>query len=144
MLHIGFYNSSANTSLFVYSNYGIHVWILVYVDDLVVTGNDDHAIEKIIKMVCFEFKCRDLGVKTSLGIEVTRQKDGSIILTQARYAMDLLIKFNIAMCKPCRSPTFSRTKLRIDEESEFEDPRQFRMLVGSLQYLTLTRPDITY
>lgn len=48
------------------------------------------------------------------------------------------------MCKPYKSPTISRTKLRIDEGAELDDPGQYRMLVGSLQYLTLTRPDHTY
>lgn len=68
-----FYNNPTNASLFVYSKFAINVWILVYVDDMIATGDNDNAVEKIIKLIYYEFKCRDLGIlKTFLGIEVTR------------------------------------------------------------------------
>lgn len=111
----------------------------MYVDDLIVIGDSTHAIENIIKMIYYEFKYRDLGIlKTFLAIEVTKQNDSSIMLIQARYVMDFLIKFYMILCKPCRSLAISRTKLKIDEGFVLEDPTQFRMLAGSLQYLTLT------
>lgn len=66
------------------------MWILMYVDDLIVIANNDHAVETIIKMICCEFNCHDLGIlKSFLGREVTRQNDGSVMLTQAKYAIDL-------------------------------------------------------
>lgn len=66
------------------------------------------------------------------------------MLTQDGYAMDLLVKFNMAMCKSCRFSTLSRSKLKIDQGYDLEGPTQFRMLVESLQYLTITKPDLTY
>lgn len=117
----------------------------VYVDDLIIIGDNPQVIEEIIAIICAEFRCCDLGLLESfLEIEVTIQHDGSVMLTQARYAMDLLIKYNMAMFKPCQSPTISGSKLKNYEGSSLDDPTSLRMLVGSLQYLTLTRPDLTY
>lgn len=115
----------------------------MYVDDLIVIGNNNEVIENVIKRVFDEFHCRDLGIlKTFLGIEVISQNDGSLILTQARYALDLLKKFNITLCKPCRAPAPIGSKIA-NNGVLLEDPTPFRMLVGSLQYLTLTRPDLS-
>lgn len=76
-------------------------------NDLIVMGDNNEVIENIIGIICSELKCRDLVLlKSFLGIEVTQQSDGSIFLTQVRYAMDLLVNNNMSMCKPCRSPTF--------------------------------------
>lgn len=92
------------------------MWILVYVNDLTVIDDNVTVIENIIKMNYHEFKCHDLeNLKSFFGIEVTKQNDGSLMLTQARYAMDILLKFNMAICKPCKSPALSDTKLVFDE-----------------------------
>lgn len=68
-----------DASLFVSSKFGYNIWIL---DDLIIIRDNSNGTENIIKIIYFEFKCRDLGtLKSFLGIEVTRQNDGSIFLT---------------------------------------------------------------
>lgn len=102
---------------------------------MIVTGDNNTSIENVIKIICLEFKCRDLGIlKSFLGIEVTRQHDRSLMLIHAKYAMELLARFNMSLCKPCWSPTPTNSKLVNDEDNNIlDDPTPFRMLVGFLQ-----------
>lgn len=58
-----FTNNTADTSLFVYDKENLLIWIVIYVDDLIITGNNNKEIEIFIKHLCSEFKCRDLGIK---------------------------------------------------------------------------------
>lgn len=81
LINIGFKNSFTDASLFVCQKFGYDIWILVYVDNLIVTKDNNVAFENVIKTICSKFKCRDLGFLTSfLDIEVTRQLGGSIML----------------------------------------------------------------
>jgi hypothetical protein len=78
-----------------------------------------------------------------LGIQVWQEKD-RILLSQPKYALDLLEKFKIENCKSSPTPIDARTKLRRKSISEKIDGTLYRQLVGSLLYLTATRPDIAY
>jgi hypothetical protein len=78
-----------------------------------------------------------------LGLEVERTKEG-IFLGQQKYAKDLLQRYGMLDCKPISTPMDSNVRLQEDEGKELEDVTMYRQLVGSLIYLTLTRPDISY
>jgi len=78
-----------------------------------------------------------------LGISVTRSSDG-IFLSQRQYAVDLLQKAGMAECHSTSTPVDSCAKLSAKEGAPVADPTAYWSLAGSLQYLTLTRPDLAY
>ncbi|KAL5765296.1 hypothetical protein ACOSQ2_017890 [Xanthoceras sorbifolium] len=78
-----------------------------------------------------------------LGIEVKQQNNG-IFISQESYAKEILKKFRMENCKPISTPVECGVKLTKHEEGESVDPTHFKSLVGSLCYLTCTRPDILY
>ena len=86
---------------------------------------------------------KDLGQLTYfLGVEVKHGKIG-LFLSQVKYITDLLLKFDMDDCKPVGSPA-SKSKLSPFDGSPLQDPSTYRSLVGALQYVTLTRPDICF
>ncbi|KAK3015726.1 hypothetical protein RJ639_005926 [Escallonia herrerae] len=91
-----------------------------------------------------KFHTKDLGqLKYFLGIEVTRSKKG-IFLSQRKYVLDLLAETRTARAKPCNTPMNPSVHLTKDDSDRFDDPEKYRRLVGKLNYLTVTRPDIAY
>ncbi|KAK3040300.1 hypothetical protein RJ639_028215 [Escallonia herrerae] len=117
---------------------------LVYVDDIVITGDDCIGITSLKKFQQTKFHTKDLGqLKYFLGIEVTRSKKG-IFLSQRKYVLDLLAETGKAGTKPCNTPMNPSVHLTKDDGDRFDDPEKYRRLVGKLNYLTMTRPDIAY
>jgi hypothetical protein len=76
-----------------------------------------------------------------LGIQVKQMKQGTF-MHQAKYTKDLMKKFNMAELKPVSTPMSSTASLGPDEDGEVVDRREYTSLIGSLLYLTVTRPDI--
>uniref|UniRef100_A0A8R7QA92 Reverse transcriptase Ty1/copia-type domain-containing protein n=1 Tax=Triticum urartu TaxID=4572 RepID=A0A8R7QA92_TRIUA len=90
------------------------------------------------------FKMSDLGLLSYyLGIEVA-QTEGSITLSQRSYAEKILELAGMAECNTCHTPMECRLKLKKEDEAKPFDPSLCRSVIGSLRYLTHTRPDITY
>eukprot|EP00253_Pinus_taeda_P031863 PITA_31863 len=120
------------------------VYLVVYVDDLLMTGNNESYIASIKKEIGKSFEMTDLGyVHYYLGIEVT-QHPKSIFLSQKKYIGDLLNRFCMTECNPLSTPMEQNLKLTSIEGKKFEDATKYRQLVGSLIYLTTTRPDISF
>ncbi|XP_022017732.1 uncharacterized mitochondrial protein AtMg00810-like [Helianthus annuus] len=91
-----------------------------------------------------EFAMKDLGPLTYfLGISVTRNGD-NLFLSQQAYAKDIIHRVGMDSCKPTATPIDTQTKLGDTSGPLFDDPTTYRSLAGALQYLTFTRPDITY
>eukprot|EP00253_Pinus_taeda_P026038 PITA_26038 len=107
-------------------------------------GNNESYIASIKKELGKSFEMTDLGyVHYYLGIEVT-QHPKSIFLSQKKYIGDLLNRFGMIECNPLSTPMEQNLKLTSIEGKEFEDATKYRQLVGSLIYLTTTRPDISF
>lgn len=118
--------------------------LLIYVDDIIITGNDLENIAKLKEFLHISFKMKDLGRLTYfLGLEVLYLPTG-IMLTQQKYASDLVAKAGLTDDKVVYTPMEINTKYREAEGEPFSDPTLYRQLVGSLVYLTMTRPDISY
>ena len=146
LVELGFEASKADTSLFFLNKGGIIMFVLVYVDDIIVASSTEKATTALLKDLNKEFALKDLGdLHYFLGIEVTKVSNG-IILTQEKYANDLLKRVNMSNCKPVSTPLSVSEKLTLYEGSPLgpNDATQYRSIVGALQYLTLTRPDIAY
>eukprot|EP00253_Pinus_taeda_P015940 PITA_15940 len=120
------------------------VYLVVYVDDLLMTGNNESYIASIKKELRKGFEMTDLGyVHYYLGIEVI-QHPKSIFLSQKKYIGDLLNRFGITECNPLTTPMEQNLKLTSIEGKEFENATNYRQLVGSLNYVTTTIPDISF
>jgi len=118
-------------------------YVLVYVDDLIITGSDSDFITTFIHILDQQFSLKDLGsLHYFLGIEVSPSSNG-IILSQGRYIRDLLRRTNMANAKPISSPTEPGSRLILSGD-HLPDAHLYRSVVGALQYVTITRPEISY
>ncbi|GAU43423.1 hypothetical protein TSUD_334860 [Trifolium subterraneum] len=116
----------------------------LYVDDLLITGNNDKYISEFKSDLKREFEMTDLGYMTYfLGIEFLRTDQG-ILMHQTRYAKEILKKFEMDKCNSALSPAEPRLQLSKSIEEEDVDPTSYRQLIGSLRYLCNTRPDLAY
>ncbi|KAM3373172.1 hypothetical protein ACQJBY_019886 [Aegilops geniculata] len=143
---LGFVPSKEDTSLFFYNKGNITIFVLVYVDDIIVASSSSSATTCLLKDLKLEFALKDLGdLHYFLGIEVKQIKDG-ILLTQEKYTADILRRVGLEKCKPVSTPISTSEKLSVEsgEPLGSEDATNYRSVVDALQYLTLTRPDISY
>ena len=140
----GYSITPADSSLFVKANGGKLAIVLVYVDDLIITGDDVEEIFRTKENLSVRFEMKELGqLKHFLGLEVDRTHEG-IFLCQQKYAKDLLKKFGMLECKPISTPMEPNAKMCEHEGKDLKDATMYRQLVGSLLYLTFTRTDISY
>ncbi len=124
-------------------DHGIVV-IVIYVDDLIIIGNSDVDIFDLKKLLKQKFEMKDLGeLRYFLGIEVIQSPKG-IWLLQRQYALNKLSKYGMTGCKPISIPLEQNVKLSADEGDLVEDTTMYRRIVGSLIYMTITRPDLSY
>ena len=144
MLSIGFEISEADHYLYVKKTSAGLVVIVVYVDDVIITGDSEDEIGKVKNLLKAEFDIKDLGqLMYFLGTEVIWTDDG-IWLMQRKYVLDMLKKFGMTGCKPIATPNEQNAKLRANSGEPLENPTLYRQIVGSLIYTTLTRPDMSH
>jgi histone deacetylase 1/2 len=146
LVAFGFQPSKADTSLFFYDKGGVIIFVLVYVDDIIVASSTDKATAALLHDLKEKIALKDLGdLHYFLGIEVSKARDG-IVLTQDKYASDLLKRVNMADCKPVSTPLSTSEKLSLYEGSLLgpDDATRYRSIVGALQYLTLTKLHIAF
>ncbi|GJY55513.1 ribonuclease H-like domain-containing protein [Tanacetum coccineum] len=140
---VGFSHSRCDSSLFIYRHGTDTAYLLLYVDDIVLTASSKTVLQQIIGLLHKEFSMTDLGsLNYFLGISVTRDSSG-MFLSQSRYAMEILERAHMLQCNPSRTPVDTESKLGADGDP-VSDPTLYRSLAGALQYLTFTRPDISY
>ena len=144
LVTIGFHMASADHSLYVRRSETGIVVITIYVDDLIVAGDSDVEVENVKGLLKQKFEMKDLGeLRYFLGIEVIRTPEG-IWLSQRQYALDMLSKYGMAGCKPISVPLDQNGKLSAHAGDVLEDATMYRKIVGSLIYMTITRPDMNY
>lgn len=140
----GFLQSPYDHSLFAYHKGSVHLTVLVYVDDLVLGGNDSTAIQVFKNYLSKCFHMKDLGrLKFFLGIEVARNPSG-ICLTQRKYALDIISEAGLLGAKPAGTPIEQNHHLALADGADMADRARYRRLVGRLIYLTITRPELSY
>jgi hypothetical protein len=143
---MGFLPSQADVSLFHYRNGSITMFLLVYVDDIIVASSSLTVVTALLCDLKGDFALKDLGpLHYFLGIEVHRTSDG-IHLSHAKYIADILTRAGMSSCKGVMTPLPSNSKLSMQDGDPLgpEDVTKYRRMVGALQYLTLTRPDISF
>ena len=144
-LQHGFVRSENEPTLYVKkSDNGDFLVVCIYVDDMIYMGSSQKLVFEFKSCMMSEFEMSDLGnLQYFLGLEVQQVDDG-IFVSQRKYAKDLLSKFGMQSCNGVATPMNPKEKLQQDDGTEFANPRYYRSLVGGLNYLTNTRPDIMF
>lgn len=143
ILSLGFVGARSDTSLFVYRHGSETAYLLLYVDDIVLTASSAQLLRRIIDALTAEFSMKDLGrLHHLLGVSIT-QRSGGLFLSQQQYMLDILERAGMSDCKPSSTPVDTCAKLSSDG-APVSDATHYRGLAGALQYLTFTRPDIAY
>ncbi|XP_024171541.1 uncharacterized mitochondrial protein AtMg00810-like [Rosa chinensis] len=118
--------------------------VLLYVDDMIITGNDEKAIGDLKKFLNSCFKIKDLGpLKYFLGLEVARSKAG-ITICQRKYTLVILEEAGLLGVKPAKVPMEPDLVLTTKGSDALKDPSRYRRLIRKLIYLTITWPAIAY
>lgn len=133
VLHsLGFHGSKTDPSLFIYSHGGTLLYMLVYVDDIILTGNNSQAIDKVVKCLNQSFAVKDMGsLSYFLGLEVTK-KGTDIVLSQRKYILEILQRVGLSDAKPVSTPMATNANLAQDDSDVFDNPVKYRQVVGAL------------
>jgi hypothetical protein len=145
MQRFGYKQSQADHTLFIkHSTQGNVTALIVFVDNIVLTGSDDGQIQNLKHRLANEFEIKDSGsLKYFLGIEVARSKHG-IFISQRKYILDLLKETGMLRCKATDNPIKVNVKLGEDSESPLVDKGRYQRLIGRSIYLSHTLPNIAY
>ncbi|XP_070044865.1 uncharacterized mitochondrial protein AtMg00810-like [Nicotiana tomentosiformis] len=154
LLNFSFCQSKHDYSLFTKFTKYKFVLVLVYVDDILVTGKNMEEIQHAKNTLHRSFKMKDLGeLRYFLGIEFARSAEG-ILMSQRKYALEMISEVGLGGSKPKETPMEQNLKLTSvnfdacvttnTTDEILEDRGRFQKLVGKLLYLTITRPDISY
>jgi hypothetical protein len=140
---LGFTKSKADSNLYFKIMDNEPVILLLYVDDLFLTG-EEKLIAECKKRLAAEFEMKDLGLMHYfLGLEVWQSPE-RIFLNQGKYTVEILKRFDMLECKSMNTPMEAKLKLLVDTSSDLIDATLYRQIIGSLMYLTNTRPDICF
>ncbi|GJR45859.1 ribonuclease H-like domain-containing protein [Tanacetum coccineum] len=134
-------HSRCHSSLFIYRQRSQVAYLLLYVDDIILTASSTTLIQHLIDSLHREFDMTDLeALNYFFGIFDVRHSTG-LFLSQRKYALQLLERAHMVNCNPSRTPVDTESKLASDGVP-VQDPTLYRSLAGGLQYLTFTRPDL--
>ncbi|XP_039168789.1 uncharacterized mitochondrial protein AtMg00810-like [Eucalyptus grandis] len=149
----GFQQSRFDYAAFTWTQGTSSIYLMIYVDDILIMGNDEIAIKGLKGYLHSTFHIKDLGSpKYFLGIEIARSSQG-ISLSQRKFALEIISEVGLSGCKPAVVPIEQNVKLttadydvEVPQEADptLKDPLGYQKLVGKLIYLTMTRPDISY
>ncbi|WVZ83818.1 hypothetical protein U9M48_030918, partial [Paspalum notatum var. saurae] len=144
LLKFGFVMGSVDKTLFLLSRDGDTLIVQIYVDDIIVSGSSHALVSSFAEQMSREFEMSLIGeLQFFLGLQIKQGLEGTFV-HQAKYTTDILKKFNMGDSKPMTTPMSTNTALDADEDGEAVDQKEFRRMIGSLLYLTATRPDIQF
>ncbi|XP_068667725.1 uncharacterized mitochondrial protein AtMg00810-like [Aristolochia californica] len=144
LICLGFVASNYDSAMFIRKIIVGHIVVLLYVDDMIMTGDDDNGIADLKKQLHFMFEMKDLGyLRYFLGIEVAYSPEG-YILSQSKYNSDVISRAGLTDNRIMDSPIELHHSLSPTDGELLFDVTRYREVLGSLVYLTVTCPDITY
>jgi hypothetical protein len=146
LVQLGFHASKDDNSLFMYHRAKVQMYLFIYVDDIIIASSTDVAVEALLNDLRSESALKDLGpLNYFLIIEVKPSSDG-IVLTQEKYTRGILQWVGMQDCKAMCTPLLADEKLSLSDGDPLtsDDATNYCSVVGTLQYLTLTRPDISF
>ena len=132
LLTLGFTEAKSDTSLFIYRRGDETAYLLLYVDDIVLTASSQQLLQSVISSLQQEFAMKDLGqLHHFLGVTVEPRPSG-LLLHQRQFALDILERAGMTDCKPCSTPVDTQAKLSADLGDLVADPTVYRSLAGAL------------
>ena len=144
LLNNGFSRGNVDTTLFIKRNQNDMLIIQIYVDDIIFGSTNESLCQDFAKLMQGEFEMSMMGELTFfLGLQIKQSKEG-ISITQSKYTKELLKRFGMENCKPIGTPMSPSCKLDKDDEGKSVDLKYYRGMIGSLLYLTASRPDIMF
>jgi hypothetical protein len=144
LLTLGFVEAKSDTLLFIYHHADGVAYLLLYVDDIFLTASSPQLLQQIITSLQQKFAMKDLGQLHHLLGMIVEPRQTGLLLHQRQYALDILEHAGMTDCKPCSTPVDTQAKLSATLGDPVADTTTYRSLAGALQYLTFTRPDLTY
>ena len=143
LLHVGFFCSIADSSLFILNCSSGTILLLLYADEIILFSNNPSLLSRLIVKLNSEFAMKDLGhLHYFLGIEISTFR-GGLFLSHSKYIGDLLFKAKMLQCKRLSTPLAQKHDLHVKFESLI-DASEYRSIVGGLQYITFTRPNLSH
>ncbi|KAJ9545588.1 hypothetical protein OSB04_025295 [Centaurea solstitialis] len=144
LLSKGFKKGSVDSTLFLMKE-GEHIVVIqIYVDDIIFGSTSRELCKKFETVMTEEFKMSMMGeINFLLGLQVRQFSDG-IFINQSKYIFDLLKKYDMSGCHSIGTPMATGNSIGPDHEGKDVDLRNYRSMVGSLMYLTASRPDIMF
>ncbi|KAI3771239.1 hypothetical protein L6452_02399 [Arctium lappa] len=140
----GFTKGTVDTTLFIKKDKGDIILIQIYVDDIIFGSTNPKYCRNFANLMVSRFQMSMMGeMNFFLGLQVKQFSTG-IFINQSKYIMDILRKFKMEDCKPIGTPMAPGTKIGTDLSGKAVDVRTYRGMIGSLMYLTSSRPDIMF
>jgi hypothetical protein len=138
----GFELGKVDKTLFLLRQGDNIIIVQVYMDDIVFGGSSHSLVARFAEGMSKEFEMSMMGeLQFFLGLQIKQAKEGTF-MHQAKYTKDILKKFKMDDSKPLSTPMSTTTVLDTDEDGELVDQKEYQSMIGSLLYLTATRPDI--
>ncbi|KAJ9564858.1 hypothetical protein OSB04_000824 [Centaurea solstitialis] len=144
LLSKGFVRGKIDSTLFL-KKYPKHILLVqIYVDDIIFGSTNPKLCEKFELLMKTEYKMSMMGELTYfLGLQI-KQSEKGIFINQGKYVLDMLKKFDLTSCTPMKTPMAPPLSLDKDSNGKPVDVTLYRGMIGSLLYLTASRPDIMY
>ncbi|GJS33554.1 putative ribonuclease H-like domain-containing protein [Tanacetum coccineum] len=144
LLDNGFQRGKIDKTLFIRRDKGDILLVQVYVDDIIFSSTKKSLCTEFEKMMHKKFQISSMGELTFfLGLQV-KQKEDVIFISQDKYVTEILNKFGFSDVKTASTPMETQKPLLKDEDGEEVDVHLYRSMIGSLMYLTSSRPDIMF
>ncbi|XP_048503202.2 uncharacterized mitochondrial protein AtMg00810-like [Beta vulgaris subsp. vulgaris] len=141
---LGYEQSKNDYSLFLKKTLDHIIIVAIYVDDIIVTGSDEAGITHFKEHLHSTFSIKDLGLLNYfLGIEISHLPTG-ILMTRKKFTRELLQDCPLTLTKLAKTPLPTTFKLHVDVGDPYPDPELYRCLVGKLNFLSHTRPDLSF
>ncbi|KAI3664284.1 hypothetical protein L6452_44769 [Arctium lappa] len=144
LLENGFERGIIDKNLFIKRKKKDILLVQIYVDDIIFGSTKDYMCKEFEELMHKRFKMSSMGELTFfLGLQVKQKKDG-IFISQSKYVQDILTKFGFSDSKPASTPMETHKQITVDLEGEDVDVHHYRSMIGSLMYLTTSRPNIMF
>ena len=144
LLENGFTRGVIDKTLFFKLHKNDMILVQVYVDDIIFGSTNDQLCSRFAKLMQSKYEMSMMGELTYfLGIQVSQRNDG-IFIFQSKYLRDLLKKYGLEDASTAKTPMATATKLDQDDPGKGVDITSYRGMIGSLLYLTASRPDIMF
>nr|GEX15689.1 uncharacterized mitochondrial protein AtMg00810-like [Tanacetum cinerariifolium] len=144
LIESGFQKGYIDTTLFI-KNKGKHIMLIqIYVDDIIFGSTNPKYCTKFSDLMVKRFEMSMMGeMKFFLGLQVNQFSNG-IFINQSKYILDILKRFGLENCDTVPTPMVEQAKLKLDLVGKPVDHTNYSSMIGSLMYVTSSRPDITF